>query len=409
VARNVGKHLLKCIKSHFPDLCEHIKLKIEDVRDPRGKKYGIDEAILSVLLMFLLKEGSRNSYNQDRDDGNFKRNIKNLVGINLMHGDAFNDVLTNVNPEDLQKLKATLVNNLIKRKIFKPDPITNKYIVAIDATGTHCFDENYCEKCLEKTSKNEVTSYSHAVLEAKLVSSDGFCISLASEWLENEGNYDKQDCETNAFKRLAVKIEELYGSLPILLLGDGLYATQPVIEIATKNKWSYMLVLKDGRQKCLSEEIMLRPDKKQQRIGHSKAMYLCDLELGKYKVNYLQWEEISNKFCWITDLEITGFLAVERLQKIGRTRWVIENEGFNTQKNLGYKLEHKYSRISYTALQNYYQCLQIAHMIEQLTLIGEKLKGLFGKITIIKMSERLRNLLVLTLLEINSVSETKFV
>jgi len=49
----------------------------------------------------------------------------------------------------------------------------------------------------------------------------------------------------------------------------------------------------------------------------------------------------------------------------GRLRWKIENEGFNIQKNLGYGLEHKYSRVSYNAMQNYYQLLQIAHMINQ--------------------------------------------
>jgi DNA-binding IclR family transcriptional regulator len=51
----------------------------------------------------------------------------------------------------------------------------------------------------------------------------------------------------------------------------------------------------------------------------------------------------------------------------GRLRWKIENQGFNTQKNNGYELGHKYSRVSYTALKNYYLILQVAHMINQLT------------------------------------------
>ncbi len=50
----------------------------------------------------------------------------------------------------------------------------------------------------------------------------------------------------------------------------------------------------------------------------------------------------------------------------GRLRWKIENEGFNTQKNLGYGLKHNFSCVSYTAMQNYYQLLQISHMINQL-------------------------------------------
>ena len=47
-------------------------------------------------------------------------------------------------------------------------------------------------------------------------------------------------------------------------------------------------------------------------------------------------------------------------------RWKIENEGFNSQKNLGYALEHKFSRKYPIAMQNYYQLLQMAHMINQL-------------------------------------------
>ena len=59
-------------------------------------------------------------------------------------------------------------------------------------------------------------------------------------------------------------------------------------------------------------------------------------------------------------------------------RWKIENQGFNDQKNQGYQLGHKFSETSFNALQNYYQCLQIAHLINQLvihsTTVNELLK-----------------------------------
>lgn len=45
-------------------------------------------------------------------------------------------------------------------------------------------------------------------------------------------------------------------------------------------------------------------------------------------------------------------------------RWKIENEGFNTQKNQGYNLEHQYSQ-KYRALKNHYYLIQIGHMIAQ--------------------------------------------
>lgn len=399
MAAKAIKQLLKTIERL--NLKKWVDLKVNDLRDNRGKKYAMTEAILSVVLMFILKEGSRHSYNQDRAEPKFAANIHKLLNINLLHGDSFNDILSVISEDDLQELKACLIKSLIREGIVSPDRLTGKFTIAVDATGTHAYEDDYSGSCLYKTSKNGVVSYSHAVLEAKLVNEDGFCLSLASEWIENESKgFEKQDCESKAFKRLALKINKLYPDLPILLVADGLYCTAPVIEIASTHNWDYLLVLKDGSQKDLNEEIVLRPDKKTTLIGHKKAHYLNDLELGKTKVSWLKWEESGNQFSWITNLEIKGFEMVSLLQKIGRRRWVIENEGFNTQKNLGYGLQHKYSRVCYKAIQNYYQCLQIAHLIEQVYLLTSALKvGIQrSKVTIIKLCERLRNLLVFMLI-----------
>ena len=70
-------------------------------------------------------------------------------------------------------------------------------------------------------------------------------------------------------------------------------------------------------------------------------------------------------FVYITNIPQDLRNVAETARSV-RLRWKIENEGFNTQKNLGYGLEHKFSRISFTAMQNYYQLLQIAHMVNQL-------------------------------------------
>ncbi len=73
----------------------------------------------------------------------------------------------------------------------------------------------------------------------------------------------------------------------------------------------------------------------------------------------------------ITDHKISR-LNVMEISFTGRLRWKIENEGFNTQKNLGYNLKHKYSRVSWLAAKNYYQCLQIGHLINQLVELSSK-------------------------------------
>ncbi|MCP4135672.1 MAG: transposase, partial [bacterium] len=46
-------------------------------------------------------------------------------------------------------------------------------------------------------------------------------------------------------------------------------------------------------------------------------------------------------FSWITDFKLTK-KNVYQIMRIGRSRWKIENETFNTLKNQGYNFEHNY-------------------------------------------------------------------
>ncbi|MDR2773166.1 MAG: hypothetical protein LBC19_00235 [Tannerella sp.] len=93
-------------------------------------------------------------------------------------------MLRNLNPAKPEQVKMDLTGNLFNQKWLRKYRLLNKhYLVAIDATGVVSFDHKYCEHCLTKTSKNGKVTYFHYVLEAKLVTLDGLCLSLASEWI----------------------------------------------------------------------------------------------------------------------------------------------------------------------------------------------------------------------------------
>ena len=103
-------------------------------------------------------------------------------------------------------MKVHLVSELIEQKIFRKFRFLGRYhLVAADGTGISSFEQRHCDHCLVKTSKTGVVTYFHYVLEAKLVTSTGLSISLASEFIENIPglDYEKQDCEQKAFVRLA--------------------------------------------------------------------------------------------------------------------------------------------------------------------------------------------------------------
>ena len=84
------------------------------------------------------------------------------------------------------------------------------------------------------------------------------------------------------------------------------------------------------------------------------------------------------RFVYITNVKQTVDNVINTANG-GRLRWKIENEGFNTQKNLGYELGHKYSRVSLPALKNYYLVLQVAHLINQLVENSTDIVELMGQ------------------------------
>lgn len=83
-----------------------------------------------------------------------------------------------------------------------------------------------------------------------------------------------------------------------------------------------------------------------------------------YHGHTLQWvqytrsgEGSGERFCHVTDLPLDGARQAWELSRAARLRWKVENEGFNTLKNGGYGMQHKYSRCHPTAQRNYYQLM----------------------------------------------------
>lgn len=96
--------------------------------------------------------------------------------------------------------------------------------------------------------------YMHHVLATKLVVGH-MVLSIITEFIENESeNVQKQDCELKAFMRLVVKLIEAFKRFPICLIGDSLYACQPVYKICDKYNWKYIFRFKEDRIKSVAQE-----------------------------------------------------------------------------------------------------------------------------------------------------------
>jgi len=233
------------------------------------------------------------------------------------------------------------------------------------------------------------TTWFHNVLEAKLVVPNGFCVSLGTEWIAN-GNteYEKQDCERKAFVRLAKRVKQEFPRLPIITVADGLYPHRGFFEICQEYQWEFVVVLKDGNLPSIWKQVHQEIEKgnlEQKKTSFSEKSWVCDylndLTYQKFILSWVQCEEKefqtdkkeekTTKFVYLTSFQVDQS-NVDTIIAIGRLRQKIENEGFNTQKNHGYHLQHKFSRVSFHAMKNYYQCLQIAHLINQLMELSNR-------------------------------------
>jgi hypothetical protein len=348
---------------------------------------------MAGIAMFVFKKGSRNAMNNERNEPRFRKNYERLFKARLPHMDTVEEVMEVLVAHHIETLKRELVKGLLAKKLLRKFRVFGQvYQVVID--GTHVMDvqEGHCEHCLHQTFKNGRVRYFHNVLEAKLIGDNGFCFSLATEWIENAEQYEKQDCELKAFARLAKKLKRDYPRLAMCLVADGLYANQTFFRLCQEAGWSWIVTCKDGNLPSVWTRVLhrqkrphIRTREERLRQGGKKIQrryeWHPNMTYQGFSVHWYACEEVvdqdTTRFVYLSSLEMDTSSILE-LTESGRLRWKIENEGFDVQKHHGYGLGHQFSRGSLLAMKNYYQLMQIGHMVNQLFELGSLLAEVRG-------------------------------
>ena len=326
--------------------------------------------------------------------------------------------LHGVGSEPLGQLRTQMMRQLIRNKVLDADRLLGAFVIAVDGSGHVSFRRRHCDHCLTQTHGGH-TSYYHNVLEAKLVTSSGLALSMASEFIDNrhfDGPPDagdetrKQDCELKAFARLAPQLKRSFPQTRLCIAGDALNACGKVLQTCRENKWNYVLTFKEGRlpavwedfqsllAACPEQVVRIRlPDGTDLEYRWINGLSYEDDQGRRHTFNAIQCRQTKanehKTFAWITDFDVTAKTVDAIAQKGGRNRWKIENAGFNSQKNGGYELEHVYGSDE-ELLKCFYFLLQIAHMILQLVEKGSLLARVarrYGK-SVLALYGSLRNI-----------------
>ena len=377
--KDLIKELYSIIVKYLPKLLDMFE-NLTDVRNKSYVTYKMKTICVTRLFGLLcglttMTDISSNNFNTD----NCIKNLSKICGQTLEeipYWETIQDVFINMNTNELRNIQKYIVKTLIRSKMFDKYRFNGSFQLLFDGTGLSSHNYNLNNNCLERKHKDGKISYYKYVLECKLVVSN-IIISLDSEFIENEKmltDKQKQDCETNAFKRMIKRIKKNYPKYKFIITGDGLYATTPIIKLCKKYKWNYIFNLKPDRLKEINETFEDNINY-QNETNHQNYYLSTDIKYKGISLSAFKYIETKKKkttiFRYISDLEIKDS-NIKEIVSMGRKRWKIENEGFYTQKHRTFNISHLNSRND-TAMKNHYFFIQFAHTIRQLLEQGNLL------------------------------------
>lgn len=419
--------------------------KIADPRNPKKLKHRLTLLMIYGLLVFVFQYSSRRAANREITRPMFKQNLRALFPQldNLPHADTLSRLLCRIDVGQIEQAHIELINRLIRNKKFTRFLISNCYPIGIDGTQKIVFSHLWDEHLLQRkvgakvdpdSEQEQDYQYYVYVLEASLCFRNGMTIPLMSEFLEyqpGDGEQSKQDCETNAFHRLAARIKQAFPRLPVILLLDGLYPNGPIMARCHQYHWDFMIVLKDGLLPSVWEEYhgLLRYQQDNQyrqnwgeRQQHFQWVNAIPYYFGANDRNRLelhvvvcaeQWEEVDplsaqiitkkSKQAWISSRPISRLNVHTRCNLGARYRWGIEG-AFLVEKHQGYSFEHVFAK-NWNAMKGYHYLMRLGHLINTLARFSKELATLFGELGVQATIEFIRNTLTGPWLDLKIITQ----
>ncbi len=379
--------LRKAFSSHLHQL--------PDNRQQSKIDYSIHDAIMCGFACMYFQDPSLLQFQKQLEDEQNLNNLKTLFDVhNIPENTQLRDIVDAVGSEQFRPIFKECFLRLQRGKHLEQYQfLPELYLCPIDGSQYHASGEVACESCLITNHTNGNTTYSHKVLQGALMHPDmRQVIPLMPEEIRNVDGTEKQDCETNAAKRLIPKIRKNHPQLGLIIVGDDLFSRQPLIKIILNERMHYILVAKQTSHVAMFNAIGQNPDKlneiqfidEKQRTHIYEWINNIPLNGSKDSINtnFFRYTIVSTdkdgngkinfRNSWITDLNLSKQL-IKRFVRGGRCRWKIENECFNTLKNQGYHIEHNYGHGKENLCFNFLLLTFLAFFFHQIFELTDRL------------------------------------
>jgi hypothetical protein len=355
------------------------------ISDARGANlsYSQADALRSGFAMYSLKSPSLYSFRKrsQAEDSN----LKSIFGIHQIPSD--NGLRKILDQVDSNALRAGFgqLHNLLKKKNYMSHYRywSGHLVVSIDGVEHFCSKEISCPHCMVRNHRGGSTSYYHSMLSAAVVNPDHQEVFiLDNEPIVKQDGAQKNDCERNAAKRLLSSLQQSHSETNIVFVMDALYSCGPIIrQLSEHKKWRYIIgVTPDGHTSLFQQFDELDAANKvhwhsvKADDGLYTYAYVNDLKLNesnediKSNMLYCIWRNKKGEekvFTWVTNIALSK-RNVMKVMRMGRSRWKIENEVFNTLKNQGYQFEHNFGHGQKNLCTNFAYLMMLAFCVDQI-------------------------------------------
>lgn len=353
----------------FDELMAELQRSFErqpDHRTGENTRYAIKDAGLSAFGIFFTQSRSFLAYQRMIAERKGTSNVSSLFGAERIPSD--HQIRNLLDPQEPELLYGVFAKGLqalaASGQLAAFTSYAGQVLISCDGTGTLSSQKIHCRNCSQRKLVSGESLYTHyAILPVIVKAGESRVVALEPEFISPQDGHEKQDCERAALKRWVKRNRERLVGHNYTLLGDDLYACQPLCELFLEAGCNFILVCKPESHVALYEQVAFldkngQVEQRAERhwngryavIHHYRWVNGVPLRRGEHALQ-VNWCEITitredngqrlykNSFITLHPLTSDNVVPIVR---DGRARWKSENETNNVLKTKGYHLEHNF-------------------------------------------------------------------
>ena len=231
--------LLNKLAKCFEELPEH--------RQGVNTQYEIKDAAVAAFSVFFLQEPSFLASQRMLENRKGGNNLSRIFGVEKTPTDPqVRNLLDPIAPEKLTPFFVEAFRYMEEKGVLKEyESAEGQKLISCDGTQTVSSQKIRCGNCLHRELANGKTQYYHSVILPVIAKAwESKVLPLSPEFITQQDGQEKQDCERSAMKRWVARNAVMLNGGKYTMLGDDLYANQPMCEAFLAAELNFILVCK---------------------------------------------------------------------------------------------------------------------------------------------------------------------